>query len=58
MVWICAEGGSGYTGQTMLKMELPGTRKRGRPQRRLMDGEKEEMQRTGVTEEHAIDRVR
>lgn len=42
----------------MLKMELPGTRKRGRPQRRLMDGEKEEMQRTGVTEEHAIDRVR
>lgn len=25
---------SGYTGQRMLKLEMPGRRKRGRPQRR------------------------
>ncbi|PME06485.1 hypothetical protein A8A06_13560 [Escherichia coli] len=49
---------SGYIGQRMLKMELPGRRRRGRPQRRFMDVVKEDMQRVGVREEDARDRVR
>lgn len=39
-------------------MELPGRRKKGRPQRRLMDVGMEDMQRVGATEEDAEDRVR
>lgn len=36
---------SGYIGQIMLKMELPGRGKRGRPQRTFMDVVKEGMQK-------------
>lgn len=37
----------GYAGQRILDMELPDRRKRGIPQRRFMDVEKEDMQRDG-----------
>lgn len=40
----------GYVGQRMIKMELPGRKKRGRPERRLNDVA-EDMQIVGVTEE-------
>lgn len=41
---------SGYVGQKMLKMELPGKRKSGRPQKRFMDVVKKDMLEVGVTE--------
>ena len=41
----------GYIGRRMLRMELPGKRKRGRPQRRFMDVVKEDMAEVEVTEE-------
>ena len=40
----------------MLRMELPGKRKRGRPKRRFMDGVREDMAEVEVTEEDAEDR--
>lgn len=44
---------SGHIGQRMLKIELPGEKKRGRPQRRLVDVVKEIKKMVGVTEEEA-----
>lgn len=46
------------TGQRKLKIELPGRRKRGRPQRRFMGVMREDVQRVGVTEGDAEDKVR
>ena len=46
----------GYIGRRMLRMELPGKRKRGRPQRRFMDVVKEDMAEVEVTEEDTVDR--
>ena len=43
----------GYIGRRMLRMELPGKRKRGRPKRRFMDVVKEYMAEVEVTEEDA-----
>ena len=40
----------------MLRMELPGKRKRGRPKRRFMDVVKEGMAEVEVTEEDRVDR--
>ena len=40
----------------MLRMELPGKRKRGRPKRRFMDVVKEDMADVEVTEEDTVDR--
>ena len=40
----------------MLRMELPGKRKRGRPKRRFMDVVKEDMTEVEVTEEDTVDR--
>ena len=40
----------------MLRMELPGKRKRGRPKRRFMDVVKEDMAEVEVTEEDTEDR--
>ena len=40
----------------MLRMELPGKRKRGRPKRRYMDVVKEDMAEVEVTEEDTVDR--
>ena len=37
----------------MLRMELPGKRKRGRPNRRIMDVVKEDMAEVEVTEEYS-----
>ena len=59
MVWPCAEeGGLGYIGQKMLRMGLPGERKRGRPKKRFLDAVKEDMKVVGLTEEDARDRVK
>ena len=46
----------GYIGRRMLRMELPGKRKRGRPKRRFMDVVKEDMAEVEVTEEYTVDR--
>ena len=46
----------GYIGRRMLRMELPGKRKRGRPKRRFMDVVKEDMVEVEVTEEDTVDR--
>ena len=40
----------------MLRMELPGKRKRGKPKRRFMDVVKEDMAEVEVTEEDTVDR--
>lgn len=45
---MCRGGDSGYTGQRMLEIKLPGMRKRGRQQRRLMNRVKEDLQRVVV----------
>ena len=41
----------GYIGRRMLRMELPGKRKRGSPKRRFMDVVIEDMAEVEVTEE-------
>ena len=46
----------GHIGRRMLRMELPGQRKRGRPKRRFMDVVKEDMAEVEVTEEDTEDR--
>ena len=46
----------GYIGRRMLRMELPGKRKQGRPKRRFMDVVKEDMAEVEVTEEDTVDR--
>ena len=46
----------GYIGRRMLRMELPGKRKRGRPKRRFMDVVKEDTAEVEVTEEDTVDR--
>ena len=54
----CEEGCEVYTGQKMLRMGLPGGRKRGRPKRRFLDAIREDMKVVGLTEEDAGDRVK
>ena len=46
----------GYVGKTMMEMALPGRRKRGRPRRRWMDLEREDMERAGAKEGDEVDR--
>ena len=46
----------GYIGRRMLRMELPGKRKRGRPKRRFVDVVKEDMAEVEVTKEDTEDR--
>ena len=46
----------GYIGRRMMRIELPGKRKRGRPKRRFMDVVKEDMAEVEVTEEDTEDR--
>ena len=50
------DDGIGYIGRRMLRMELPGKMKRGRPKRRFMDVVKEDMAEVEVKEEDADDR--
>ncbi len=54
MVWTCTEKDDGYIGRRMLRTELPGKRKRGRPNRRFMDVVKEDMAEVEVTEEDTV----
>ena len=46
----------GYIWRMMLRIELPGKRKRGSPKRRFMDMVKEDMAAVEVTEEDTVDR--
>ena len=46
----------GYIGRRMLRMELPGKRKRGRPKRRFTDAVIEDMAEVEVMEEDTEDR--
>ena len=43
-----------YIGSRMLRTELPGKRKPGRPKRRFMDVVKEDMAEVEVTEEDTV----
>ena len=45
-----------YVGKRVLHMELPGTRRSGRPKRRFMDAVREDMRDLRVTEEDAKNR--
>ena len=45
-----------YIGRRMLRMELPGKRKRGRPKIRFLDVVKEDMAEVEVTDEDTEDR--
>ena len=44
-----------YVGKRMMKMAVPGRRKRGRPRRRWMDLVREDMERIGTREEDEVD---
>ena len=46
-----------YVAQKVLRMELSGKRKKGRPNRRFMDGVTTDMEELGLTEEDVEDRV-
>ena len=46
----------GYIGRRVLRMELPGKRKRGRPRMRLMNVAREDMEVVEMTEEDVDDR--
>ena len=45
-----------YVGRKMMKMELPGKRRRGRPKRRFLDVVKEDMREVGAKETDVEDR--
>ena len=45
-----------YIGRRVLRMELPGKRKRGRPKRSFMDVVKQDIAEVEVTEEDTVDR--
>ena len=47
-----------YVGKKVLRMELPGRRRRGRPRRRFMDAIREDMRVVGAMEEDVGDRTR
>jgi len=47
-----------YLGRRMMRVEIPGKRRRGRPHRRWIDNLTEDMKKAGVSEEEAEDRVR
>ena len=44
--------------EKMMEMALPGRRKKGRPRRRWMDLDREDMERVGAREGDEVDRVR
>ena len=44
-------------GKRVMGMEVEGVRGRGRPKRRWMECVREDMERKGLTEEDALDRV-
>ena len=46
-----------HVGRKMIKMELPGKRKRGRPKRRFLDVVKEDMGEVGAKETDVEDRA-
>ena len=48
----------GYTGRRMLRMDLPGKRKRAMPKMGFMDAERKDMAMAKVTEEDAEVRIK
>ena len=48
----------GYVGKRMMKMAVPGRRKRGKPRRRWMDLAREDTKRVGAKEGDEVDRVK
>ena len=46
----------GYLGKRMMEMAVPGRRKRGRPSRKWMDLDREDIQRVGAKEGDQVDR--
>ena len=46
----------GYVGKRIMKMAMPGRRKRGRPRRRWMDLAREDMERVGAKKGDEVDR--
>ena len=46
----------GYVGKRIMKMAVPGRKKRGRPRRRWMDLAREDMERVGAKEGDEVDR--
>ena len=48
----------GHEGKRMMKMAVPGRRKRGRPRRRWMDLAREDMERVEAKEGDKVDRVK
>ena len=47
----------GYVGKRMIKMAIPGKRRRGRPKRRWMDLVREDLEMVGAREGDKVDRV-
>ena len=56
VVWHVRRKDDGYIGRRMLRMEVPGKRKRGRPERRFLGVVKEDMTEGEVTAEATEDR--
>ena len=54
----CSKSTCGDIGRSMLEMELPGRRPRGRPKNRYMDAVKEGMQVVGVRIEDTKNRLK
>ena len=54
--WSGLRKDDGYIGRSLLRLELPGKRKRGRPKGRFTDAAREDMAVVEVTEEDAEDR--
>ena len=48
----------GYVGQRMLRLEVPGKRRRGRPKRKFIDVVMEDKRAISVTEQDARSRVK
>ncbi len=58
MIWACFEKEDEYVGKRVMRMEVPGKRRRGRPKRRWLDSIRNDLSERGLSEEDAPDRPR